>query len=179
MTATTLPSLPTLPLRGTPDSSAPNALPRPLSKLVSFFAALLALLTLPFSAIHYLLSPVGYYTLPQYLFARFFRRSVQFNPFIPAADNDPTLPASLAPLPVPTIPFAKGAWDGVALTKVTVPPAPVEWCGALAASPKVDGEDVVKRTGVTEFILTPDGAVGRGIDNARPRERFVLYLHGG
>ncbi|KAL1413813.1 hypothetical protein Q8F55_001597 [Vanrija albida] len=149
--------------RGAP-RVAPNGIPRRLGIALELLAqALVALLT-PFNVLIWLIFRPPQ-TLRVFLLSRIVRDSRWLTPFIIA--NEGKYSASHKPRR-PLIPYGD-IEKSVTITNVTAPPAKRQ----PAAPP------VVRPAETYGFILSPNGAKGKGTEKAKPGEKLIIYYHGG
>lgn len=149
--------------RGAP-RPAPNGIPRRLGIALELLAqAIVALLT-PLNLLIWLIFRPPQ-TLRVFLISRIVRDSRWLTPFI--LSNESKYSASHKPRR-PLIRYGD-IEKSVSITNVTAPPA----------KRQPDAPPVVRPAETYGFILSPNGAKGKGTEKAKPGEKLIIYYHGG
>ncbi|TXT15778.1 hypothetical protein VHUM_00281 [Vanrija humicola] len=144
---------------------APNGIPRTLGLVLeALVRVLVALITTPANVVTWLIfrPPIP---LRLFLLTRIVKYSRSLTPYLLARES--RVEASNKPAR-PVVPY-NGIDKNITTTNVTVPPAKHQPAAPAQVKP-------VEAYG---FILTPNGAKGKGADKAQPGEKIIIYYHGG
>lgn len=153
-------------VRDEPDPEAINGRRELWSLLLLVATAIIALPTLPYFALVYVLTrPKGFNGLLGYVTCQAVRFALRFDMMMPPRETPEKRARVVQPL---TLSF-RGT-EQVAVTTFTLPPAPAPWTAAL--------EPKVAPISLPAYVLSPPGAPC-GEAPAAKGEKALLYLHGG
>jgi hypothetical protein len=161
--------------RSSPDSGAPNVPSLPIRLLLTLVTSVALLLTLlvviPFCVAQYITlgPPLKWQPLQTYLGGRLVYWSGRLSD---AAFLRPPPPTGKVPGNLPL----RWAKEGRAGVSVEVVELPLVQESMLRGMGNAGGVKPERRPG---FLLIPEGSTGRGLNQAKEKEKVILYFHGG